>query len=122
MTVDVTQLLADVYSGVSEVGRSVSITSYADTYNPGTGNTTRTPTTYTLLASPPYNQSRGVTNDSQPRGTAQLVIPAQGVTFAIQVGQKVTIGTKVYTITVVGRLEVGTTLIAYELTLQEGAP
>lgn len=122
MTVDVTQLLADVYSGVSEVGRTVSITSYADTYDPATGNTTRTPTTYTLLASPPYNKSRSVTTDSQPRGTAQLVIPAQGVTFAIQVGQKVTIGTQVYTITVVGRLEVGTTLIAYELTLQEGAP
>ena len=122
MTVDVTQLLADVYSGVSEVGRSVSITSYADTYNPATGNTTRTPTTYTILASPLYNQNRGVATDSQPRGSAQLVIPAQGVTFAIQAGQKVTVGSKVYTITVVGRLEVGTTLVAYELTLQEGAP
>jgi hypothetical protein len=122
MSVDVTQLLADVYSGVAEVGRSVTITSYADTYSPTTGNTTRTPTTYTLLASPPYNQSRGVTTDSQPRGSAQLVIPAQGVTFTIQAGQKLTTGGKVYTITVVGRLEVGSTLIAYELTLQEGAP
>lgn len=122
MTVDVTQLLADVYSGVSEVGRTVSITSYADTYNPATGNTTRTPTTYTILASPLYNQNRGVATDSQPRGSAQLVIPAQGVTFAIQAGQKVTVGSKVYTITVVGRLEVGTTLVAYDLTLQEGAP
>lgn len=121
MTVDVTQLLADVYSGVSEVGRSVSITSYADSYNPATGITTRTPTSYTLLASPTYNQARSIGTDSQPRGTAQIVVPAQGVTFAIQAGQKVTIGSQVYTITVVGRLELASTLIAYELTLQEGA-
>lgn len=122
MSVDPTQVLAEVYSGVAEVGRTVSITAYADTYSPVTGNTTRTPTTYSVLASPLYNQSRSITNDSQPRGTAQIIIPAQGVTFTLQAGQKVTVGSKVYTITVVGRLELVTTLLAYELTLQEGAP
>jgi hypothetical protein len=122
MSVDVTQLLADVYAATAEVGRSVTITAYADSYDVATGNTTRTPTNYTVLASPPYNATRGVDADSQPRGTAQIVIPAQGVTFTIQAGQKLATGGKVYTITVVGRLEVGSTLVAYELTLQEGAP
>lgn len=63
MSVDPTQVLAEVYSGVAEVGRTVSITAYADTYSPVTGNTTRTPTTYSVLASPLYNQSRSITND-----------------------------------------------------------
>lgn len=122
MSVDPSQVLAEVYSGVAEVGRTVTVTAYADTYSPTTGNTTRTPTTYSLLASPIYNQQRGVTTDSQPRGSAQIIIPAQGVTFTLQAGQKVQVGTVAYTITVVGRLELQSTLIAYELTLQEGAP
>ena len=31
MSVDPTQVLSEVYSGVAEVGRTVSITAYADT-------------------------------------------------------------------------------------------
>jgi hypothetical protein len=122
MTVDASQLLLDVYNAVAEVGRTVTVTTYSDTYSTTTGKTTRTATDHSVLASPLYSQTRGVTADSQPRGSAQLLIPASGLTFTLQVGAKVTVGSKVYTVTVVGRLEIGTTLLAYELTLQEGAP
>lgn len=122
MTVDAAQILADVYSATAEVGRTVTITTYADVYSTTTGKTTRTPTTYSVLASPLYSQTRGMAADSQPRGSGQMLIPASGLTFALEVGSKVTVGAKVYTITVVGRLEIGSTLLAYELTLQEGAP
>lgn len=120
--IDVQQLLADVQAAASEVGRLVSVTDYVDSYSPTTGKTTRTATTYSVLASPPYGQTRAFGTDSQPAGSAQIVVPAQGVTFTLRPGQKVETGGKAYTITVVGRLEVVDTLVAYELTLQEGAP
>lgn len=118
---DLVRLLADVQAAVEAAGRMVTVTTYSDAYNEATGKTTRTEQSYSVLASPPYGQARGMTTDSQPRGSAQMIVPASAVTFALRPGQKVSTGGRHYTITVVGRLELKDQLIAYELTLQEGS-
>jgi hypothetical protein len=122
MTVDASQLLLDVYNAVAEVGRNVTVTVYTDTYNTTSGKTTRTPASYTVLSSPLYNQNRSIVTDTQPRGTANLLVPASGVTFSLVAGSKVLAGAKAYTVTTVERLEIGSTLLAYVLTLQDGSP
>ena len=123
MTVDADSVLEKVVAAVQAVGRTVSLTTYVDTYSTATGKTTRTATTMSVLASPPLAQERSVDTDSQPRGSSRMIVPVQAaLTSAPVVGCKVSTGGVVYTATAVSRLEIGDTLLAYALTLQQGAP
>lgn len=122
MAIDANQILADVVSAVAEVGRTVTLTDYVDTYSTATGKNTRVATDYTVQASPPYSQDRSFGGDSQPSGSVQMVVPASGLTVTLRPGQSITFDSRVYMITGVVRLEIGSTLLAYECTLSQGGP
>jgi hypothetical protein len=100
----------------------VSITSYADTYNPATGKTTRTPSTYTVLASPLYGNQKQIGTDGRMTATAQLLLPASAVLFTLAAGAKVTAQGRVWTVQQITTHAIAATVLAYELTLTEGAP
>jgi hypothetical protein len=122
MTVDTTQLLADVLGAVSEVGANVSITTFADVYSTATGKTTRTPSNYTVLASPLYGNQKQIGTDGRMTATAQLLLPASAVSFTLAAGAKVTAQGRVWTVQQITTHAIAATVLAYELTLTEGAP
>ena len=122
MSLDTTQLLADVLGAVNEVGASVTVTVYADTYSTATGKTTRTATAHTVMASPLYGNQKQLATDNRTPAQAQILLPAAAVTFSLQPGAKVTVSGRVWTVQQVTTHTAGSTVLAYELTLTEGAP
>lgn len=122
VTVNGPAIAAKTLAAIERVGRTVTLTNYADTYSTATGKTTRTPTNYTITASPPYQKDRRSGADAQPRGSAAMVIPALNLTAAPAVGSKIVTGGISYTVTAVTTHEIASTTLAYELDLQQGAP
>lgn len=119
--IDTTQLLADVLAAVNEVGATVTVTTFADTYSTATGKTTRTATTHSVLASPLYSSSKQLANDNRTPAQAQMLLPASVVTFSLVPGAKVTVSGRVWTVQRVTTHTAGSTVVAYELELSEGA-
>ena len=122
MSLDTTQLLADVLGAVSEVGASVTITTFADVYSTTTGKTTRTTTNYTVLGSPLYGNQKLLGTDGRMTAAAQLLLPASAVTFTLAVGAKVAAQNRVWTVQQITTHAIASTVLAYELALTEGAP
>lgn len=121
MSLDTTQLLADVLSAVNEVGATVTVTTFADTYSTTTGKTTRTATAHSVMASPLYGNQKQVATDGRMTAQAQMLLPASVVTFSLAPGAKVTVAGRVWTVQLVTTHTAGSTILAYELALTEGA-
>lgn len=70
-------------------GRTVSVTSYAESYNPATGTNTQTPTTYTgVVASPILSyEDKYINNDLIKLGDGYVIIPNYGLAFTPAIGQ-----------------------------------
>ena len=122
MTVNGASIAQKVYDAVVRVGRTVTLTNYSSSYSTSTGNTTRTATSYTVQASPPYEKDRQATGDSQPRSSAAMVVPALNLVAAPIVGSKIVTGGVSYTVRAVTTHEIASTTLAYELELEQGAP
>ena len=122
MSVNGPSIAQKVYDAVVKVGRTATLTNYSATYSTSTGTTTRTATSYTVQVSPPYQKQRQATGDSQPRGTAAMVIPALNLEAAPIVGSKIVTGGISYTVRAVTTHEIASTTLAYELELEQGAP
>lgn len=122
MTVNTTAIASKILAACVKVGRTVTLTSYVDTYSAVTGTNTRVATETTVQASPPYEKRRAFGSDSQPASTAAIVIPASGLAVEPKVGHKIETGGIAYTILGVTKHELVNTVLAYECTLSQGGP
>jgi hypothetical protein len=120
--IDAASVLLEVVDAVAQVGAPVVLTSYVDTFNAATGKTTRTATQQTVMASPLYASSKTLAQDTREPASAQLLMPASGLTTPPRNGSKIAVASRVFTVQQVTTHTVGATILAYELSLSEGAP
>lgn len=120
--IDAASVLLQVVDAVAQVGAPVTLTSYADTFNAATGKTTRTATQQTVMASPLYSSTKTLAGDTREPARSQMVVPASGLTTAPRNGSKIAVASRVFTVVQVTTHMLGTTVLAYELDLSEGAP
>lgn len=120
--IDATSIMLQVLDAVAQVGATVTVTTYADVYNNATGKTTRTATQRSVLASPLYNASKPLSSDTREPGTSSVILPASGLGFVPQNGNKLTVAGRVYSVVRVVTHTLQSSVLAYELELTEGAP
>lgn len=122
MTVNAARMLDQVDAALVRLGRDVTLRQYATAYDITEGTTTRTPTDHTARATPPYNKVRSVGSDSQPNGISAMTLSAKGLSVTPRPGDSIHFGTESWTIDSVATHSIRTTVLAYELTIQQGAP
>ena len=105
-------------------GRTVTLRTWASTYDPQTGVSSRTKTDTIVSSSPllPFGGGRTTRSaDIAARVTGTLYIPSAGTSGVVPVeGSQVAIGADEYTILAVATYEVETTKVLYECQLAKG--